>query len=695
MTILTAFAAAALLAASTAELSDIDVARSALRDGLWSIARQRAAAAGGEEAERIICESYAREGKWDDLLVALPAAPGREWRECYRALALHERGESDAALSIAEKTEFKDPDSIRFAALLAARIRLFAKGDAAGARALLEKSSVSPEDDETRLLFAEIHSALGESSKAQSIWRGIVVSTSATERVVCEAAVRLRDIPVLESLVASVQGASNLASVSLALAKALMERASGDDLKRAEELVRGRVSHSPDVHGAREAMISLASRKNAAGDPAGAMKMFDEAFSIWPALANDCEARFGRADTMVALGREADACNEYSAALECATNDEQRAYALLCRGDACSRLGRQAKAMESYREAVEKYPSTKAASSIREAMKVRELVKSGDDAFRQFKFDAAESTYAKASSLDATLAPALEYRRALCRYARGLDEDAERLMRALVARENGGATSHLALLWLAKYSYNRHRRDEARKLFLEYADSSADGASRADALFWAARCAFDASDFEETVRIVTRIVDSGETRPEAFLLQADALLELARFDEAVLVLERLVASENVDGDIKTRASLRKADALFAMGADNPARYREALEAYRTLRHGEAVDPSVKISLSYKIARTLEKLKLYDEAFERYYAEVLLAYWDGRRSGVNFSDEAKAVFSRAAFRLADEYEGRGRNFQAMHILDLVATADVPAAAEAKRRLRLIKAKGAFL
>jgi len=132
-----------------------------------------------------------------------------------------------------------------------------------------------------------------------------------------------------------------------------------------------------------------------------------------------------------------------------------------------------------------------------------------------------------------------------------------------------------------------------------------------------------------------------------------------------------------------------------MGADNPARYREALEAYRTLRHGEAVDPSMKISLSYKIARTLEKLKLSDEAFERYYAEVLLAYRDGRQSGVAFNDEAKAVFSRAAFRLADEYEGRGRNFQAMHILDLVATSDVPAAAEAKKRMRLIKAKGAFL
>ena len=692
MTLLPAIVATAVLAAAGGELPDIDVARAALRDGLWSIARERAAAAGGEEAEKIISESYAREGKWNDLLVSLPQGPGKEWRDYYRALALDARGESDAALAIVEKAEFREPADIRLAALLASRIR-FAKGDAAGARAVLEKSAVVPSNDEERLFFAEIHSALGEPSKAQAIWRGIAASTSATERAVCAAAVRLRDIPVLEGLVKSVQGAPDLAAVSLALADALMERSSGDDLSRAEELVRGRVAHSPDAPGAREAMLSLASRKHSAGDAEGALKTFDEAFAIWPALSRDCEARFRRAGAMSALGREAEACDEYSAALECATNDEDRAYALLRRGDACARLGRQAKATESYREAVEKYPATRAASSIREAMKVRDLVGKGDESYREFKFEEAEATYAEAASLDATLAPSLQYRRALCRYARGQDEEAERLMRALAAGEDG--TSRLALLWLAKYTYNRHRRDEAKKLFLQYADSPENAEKRGDALVWAARCAFEASDFEETVGIVSRLSDGGDFRAEALLLQADALLELARFDEAVLVLERLTAAEKVDGDVKSRASLRRADALFAMGADNPARYREALEAYRTLRHGEAVDPSMKISLSYKIARTLEKLKLSDEAFERYYAEVLLAYRDGRQSGVAFNDEAKAVFSRAAFRLADEYEGRGRNFQAMHILDLVATSDVPAAAEAKKRMRLIKAKGAFL
>jgi hypothetical protein len=48
-----------------------------------------------------------------------------------------------------------------------------------------------------------------------------------------------------------------------------------------------------------------------------------------------------------------------------------------------------------------------------------------------------------------------------------------------------------------------------------------------------------------------------------------------------------------------------------------------------------------------------------------------------------------------FRLADEFESRGRDFQAMHVLGLAATSDVPAAAEAQKRIERIRSKGRFL
>ena len=100
-------------------------------------------------------------------------------------------------------------------------------------------------------------------------------------------------------------------------------------------------------------------------------------------------------------------------------------------------------------------------------------------------------------------------------------------------------------------------------------------------------------------------------------------------------------------------------------------------------------------VSFKFARTLEKLKRTDEAVDSYYTDVVLAYRDGRRRGVWYDDEARAAFARAAFRLSDEYEARGKDFQAMHILELVVASDVPAALEAEKRIDRIQTKGRML
>ena len=74
---------------------------------------------------------------------------------------------------------------------------------------------------------------------------------------------------------------------------------------------------------------------------------------------------------------------------------------------------------------------------------------------------------------------------------------------------------------------------------------------------------------------------------------------------------------------------------------------------------------------------------------------MLADREAHRKGERLDDDARAAFSRAAFRLADEYESRGRDYQALHVLELVATSDVPAAGEAEKRIGQISMKGGFL
>ena len=163
----------------------------------------------------------------------------------------------------------------------------------------------------------------------------------------------------------------------------------------------------------------------------------------------------------------------------------------------------------------------------------------------------------------------------------------------------------------------------------------------------------------------------------------------------MLVFDRIAVSEDVLPEERIRAKMLRADALYAMGADNSARYVAALEAYRDIRFGGNLSASERLLVSYRIARALDKLKRTDEAMDQYYSQVILAYREARLAGGQFTDEARAAFSKAAFRLVDEYESRGQERPALGVLELVAESDVPAADEAARRIGKMRNRGMFL
>ena len=252
-------------------------------------------------------------------------------------------------------------------------------------------------------------------------------------------------------------------------------------------------------------------------------------------------------------------------------------------------------------------------------------------------------------------------------------------------------------MWLAKFHYNRKDWKESSRLFTSCAEETDDATKAQEALLWAARAEFAGSDFQAAVRLSTKAAESrsgSAVRAEALLVQGEALVEMARLDEAVLVLDQAAATEGVPDDVRTRAQMLRADALYAMGADNPARYTAALDAYRAVLFGDILSQSSRIVVSFKIARVLEKMKRMDEAVDQYYTQVVLAYLGGRTSKSRFDDDARAAFSKAAFRLADEFESRGRDRAAAGILELVVKSGVHASDEARRRIERISSKGMF-
>lgn len=679
----------------TAGTNDFELARQALRDGLWSVARAHAAKVEGDAAKLLTLESFAREGKWDDILKTLAAwgNPAEEGFRYYRAMGLFKTGNIESARHSLEFAVFRDPGYTGPVARLRARLAMDS-GDVVRALEILKAEG--GDDPETKMLAAELQNRVGDRKSAEEAWRAVALSTNASESARIVAAANLRDAVLLRRAYSNATTVAVRQVAGLQLGVVLMR--DGQTFDEGARLVRLIVSSSPDAPGGREAFAELANRLLERGSFDEAVRLYDELAESWPDTAKDAAVQEGRGWVYLKTGRTNEAIVAFLRAEAVATNDEVRATTMVKVGDILSGQGKEAEAMAKYREVIEKFPQTSAAKTVAAIIRVRELEEAGRRDYAAFRFAEAQKVFARVAAEDPTRKPAMDYFAVLCLYGQGRDDEAEAKARQLTETTTDATIRAEATLWLAKLAYNRGTWKSAQTLFSAYADAQPKSAKAPEALVWAARAAFAENDFTLAVATVARMLSGypdSPLRAAGLLVQGEALIELSRFDEAVLVLDRAGSVPDVSDELRLRAQFLRADALFAMGADNPVRYQEALDLYRTVRRGADLSPSTKLSLAFKIGRTLEKLRRLDEATDQYYTQVVLAYREGRAGGIRYDDAARAAFSRAAFRLADEFEGRGETYQAVRILELVETSDVPAAAEAARRLERMKKKGNFL
>ena len=643
-----------------AETNELEIAREALRDGLWEIARSHAEKSPSEEARLVILESYASEENWDAV-----AAKLKQW------------GES-----------LSSPRFGYYASVVA--------GEFDKAAEFLRKSGTVAGESAAKMLEADLFRRKGDFESARSLWRSVVAMTNVGERAFAAASINLGDIPGLRKAYEAVTSLDIRRMVGLKLGSELVQ--SGKTAAEGEELIRKIVRDCPDAEGARDAFIALAASAAAAGRWRQAADDYRDAVEIWPDAAKRYDLQYGRAEAFSRLGKHDDSLKAYMAAEKNATDDESRALAILKQGDEYSSLGNGAESMSRYRTVLEKYPETATSKKLKRMVEIRELESKGRDLFREYLFADARKVFASVAAADPTRRHRMEYYDVLCLYGMGSDDEAIAGAARLAEKCEDAAVRSDATLWLAKFRYNRREWKEASSLFVSFSDQSPKNPFAAEALLWATRAAMADGDFAHAIKLASSLVErypGSKVQSAALLVQSEALMELARYDESVLVLERVAISELSDKAQRMRAQMLKADALFAMGADNPARYHAALEGYRQVAFGEQLGPSERITVAFRIGRVLEKLKRHSEAVDQYYTQVVLSYIDGRSRNERYDDEARAAFLKAAFRLADEFESRGRDEQALAVLRLVVASDLPAGEEAQRRIRRISTKGRFL
>ena len=338
--------------------------------------------------------------------------------------------------------------------------------------------------------------------------------------------------------------------------------------------------------------------------------------------------------------------------------------------------------------------------------RAKALERRGRANYRAYRFEDAERDFKAVAEVDPARAGEMRFFCSLCRYGAGRDDEAYASARALLEETPDSPLRADLLLWLGKFDFAQRNYGAAFAAFEACSTNQhVSVGRRLDALVRAARCMAAQSDYPKVIEIVSRVVAhpaavaaAGQQTPEtpivaeALLLQAEALVDQARFDEAVLVLER-AARLPVSDDMRRRAAALRADCLFARGADNSAYYQKAVDAYRTVLQDADVPPSMRLVVSFKLARALEKMHNYSEASDQYYTNVVMAYVDGVRAGILFDGNARSLFARAAFVLADSYEASGNRRQAERMLRYVVDAKVPSADAARERLaRLRKESG---
>ncbi len=653
------FAFTFCLFAFAAFADDLSIAREALRDGLWQVARTHAEKVGGEEASLIILESFASENRWEDVKTFLAEN--------------HHDVDNPAFAYYHAASEGRIDEAIRL-------LRL--SGEAA--------------EPSVKMLEADLLVKKNDQASARKLWRDVLTMTNASERARAVASVNLGEVEAMRGVYSNVVAKSIRQMVALRLGRALVE--DEKTFPDGERLIRALVADSPDFEGAREAFLSLIDAEIRFEAWTDAAKTSSEMIEIWPESAKNALVREYRGTAFAKLNRNEEALAEFARAREVTEDDAMHARLLLKEGESLTDLGRGEEAMARYRQVLEKYPSTETAAKLKRVVALHEKETQGRALYGEYRFEEARTIFAELAREDASRADRMAYYEVLCLYGLGQDELAFQKATTLAEAGEDSSIRAEATLWVAKFSYNRKDWGVSVKRFLDYVGIRPESASAPSALLWATRAAFAANDYTTAIATATKLVETYPSAHEVstvLVIQAEMLIERARFDEAILVLERVTLVPSLSREDKLRAAILKADAFFALGADNSIRYENALEAYRAVFYEPNLDPTTRLQVAFKIGRVLEKLKRQDEAIDQYYSGVVLAYRSGRMNGVRFGEDARAVFSRAAFRLADLFEGRGRDRSAVEILRLVEESAVPSAPEATKRIERILKKGRFL
>lgn len=405
----------------------------------------------------------------------------------------------------------------------------------------------------------------------------------------------------------------------------------------------------------------------------------------FPSSEQAGQAAYQRGESLVYSDKLVEAEQQFLALMAQSAGAELTELAMLRIAELQRRQKRWADAIRAYEGMMKEFPEGRRLAAG--------LHGRGLAYYQRFRFAEALADFDRVVNEfpESTAAEQAFYMRAMSYYGLARDDQALATCKAFITRYPDSHWTREVVFWIGKYEYNRGNHEVAEDTFLRFAEKYADDAAADDALLWAGFAASKRKEYVRAIELLARLArqhPESEKIWEARFAQADAFSELARFSEAIVVFDEII-NKGPDGPLVLRSWGRKGDCQFMLGGDSQTRYEEALTSYRVVANRSDASIDLQLQAEYKIGRCLEKMERVQEAFEQYYRRVILRYLEGREKGSRHNESARIWFTRAAFNAADILEARKEWRQEIRVLERVIEAEVPAANEARERVRKIQ------
>lgn len=268
-------------------------------------------------------------------------------------------------------------------------------------------------------------------------------------------------------------------------------------------------------------------------------------------------------------------------------------------------------------------------------------------------------------------------------YLKGMDSEARRAGEAFLTRHPDSSFAPQVRFWLAEVSYNQGEFDKASEDFLILTREEIPVPLRSKAHYLAGRSLLAAKKLEPALEqfIKSRSVHQDAPHAEdALFYTGDALTELGRFDEAILIFDQLIRAYP-DSYLVYAARGRMGDCQYTLGEKDPTRYLEALNTYKLVEESKEATLELRIQAMFKIGRTLNALDRSEDARSQFLKMLHLYMQHRGRLGA----EAGAWFVRGVAETAQSFERKGEYREAIKVYRLLVESDLPQAGEGARRI----------